>query len=179
MDNGRETITLPGSRPLPAPIGGLTSKLTSGDWLAGEIQNQSIVALSDVSKSTIDGSKLPFWNQGHILSDKVKVLGMILQEREDIHPFQRGDAPLDKSIPERGDFIVRWIFGKMPANDINRLTENWDRRVIVAVSPLLRLTWFDAGGAPVLEVKWPIVWRSAGEPDDPAVPPPPNSMAGR
>jgi hypothetical protein len=121
----------------------------------GDLLGQALAAtFVDVGNQTQS-----FWNVKAAQSEHLRVGGMMLQFRPDLHP-RYGLADVKVQEPTRTEHIARQHLPSVPANGAGPLFSRVARRHVTGLHQLSRIVWSNARMEPVLTCTWPVKFRS-------------------
>jgi hypothetical protein len=130
------------------------------DWLNENAPNT--VSFGPIVQRAIDagfrdahGVENPFWNKDEAKHEKRKVSGIVLQVLEDTAP-RKSLSGAPRPVAQRRDLLARQHLPQIEADHLGALTEKIRKDLVRTATPLLRVTWFNAGGEALLEVTWPV-----------------------
>jgi hypothetical protein len=138
-----------------------------GTWLEpGKGDYDLGTVLDEMVRRTVEvkgGGRVNLWNVFELTSADHAVHGAVVQLFSDHHVRYAIDDEPPVDAPEREDYVARQLLGPKPAHQLatffssaNQLKKDEVRTAF----PLLRVLWTGPAGAPMLDVIWPIRWKS-------------------
>jgi hypothetical protein len=159
VDYARDVLRLDARRgDVPAAVAQLVSSITLAEWLASNAPIDVGPVVGNAIETRVGSTADVFFTRDEILRERNSVSGVVLQVIPDNHPRDRS---IGSNAPDgRTDELPKLFLRDTAANTPMKLTAAVDRSIVKTSDPVLRVTWRNEQSVALLEVTWPLRWRS-------------------